>query len=206
MDGSDKLPFLVIGKASNPRCKSLPVQYYAHKKAWMTSEIFISWIPGLLFVVKLVFLPPNTTSQTQPMDQGIIQNLKVHYRKRVLLRYITDIDQSKAPHVSILDAIHMLSQAWNCVTPQTINNCYRHDGFSTDNAAATLNDDEDFDVEDDIPLSRLREHALTPEVLTEFTRLDDEIQTSAELTDDDILEEIKFNRDTPTPFNRPRKR
>ena len=93
----------------------------------------------------------------------------------------------------------MLSQAWNCVTPQTITNCFRHAGFSTEKAAPTSNDDEDFDVEDDIPLSRLREHSLTLHVLTEFTRLDDEIQTCAELTNDDIVEEIKFNRDTPTP-------
>ena len=133
------------------------------------------------------------------MDQGIIQNLNVHYRKRVLLRYIADIDQSKASHISVLDAIHMLSQAWNCVTPQTITNSFRHACFSTDNVAATSNDDEDFDVEDDIPLSRLREHGLTPDVLTELTRLDDAIQTCAELTDDDIVVEIKFNRDTPTP-------
>ena len=45
------------------------------------------------------------------------------------------------------------------------------------------NDDEDFDVEDD----RLREHVLIPDVLTEFTKLDDEIQTCAELTNDDIV-------------------
>ena len=40
MDGRDKLPILVIGKAVNPRCfknvKSLPVQYNANMKAWMT--------------------------------------------------------------------------------------------------------------------------------------------------------------------------
>jgi hypothetical protein len=33
--------------------------------------------------MKLVFLPPNTTSVTQPMDQGVIRNLKLHYRKLV---------------------------------------------------------------------------------------------------------------------------
>lgn len=38
-----------------------------------------------LKAVELVFLPPNTTSKTQPMDHGIILNLKVHYLKRVLL-------------------------------------------------------------------------------------------------------------------------
>ena len=34
--------------------------------------------------VKLVFLPANTTSTLQPLDQGIIANLKVNYRKRLL--------------------------------------------------------------------------------------------------------------------------
>lgn len=41
---ADKLQFLVIGKAKKRRCsknvKSLPVDYEANKKAWMTSEIF----------------------------------------------------------------------------------------------------------------------------------------------------------------------
>ena len=31
--------------------------------------------------VKLAFLPPNTTSVSQPMDQGVIRCLKAHYRK-----------------------------------------------------------------------------------------------------------------------------
>ena len=34
-----------------------------------------------LKAVELVFLPPNTTSKTQPMDQGVIRSLKVKYRK-----------------------------------------------------------------------------------------------------------------------------
>jgi len=44
MSGTDKLPMFVIGKLQNPRCfknvKSLPTEYVANKKAWMTSEIF----------------------------------------------------------------------------------------------------------------------------------------------------------------------
>jgi hypothetical protein len=34
--------------------------------------------------VKLVFLPPNTTTGTQPLDFGIIRNFKVKYRKMLL--------------------------------------------------------------------------------------------------------------------------
>jgi hypothetical protein len=34
--------------------------------------------------VKLVFLPPNTTVGTQPLDSGIIRNFKVKYRKMLL--------------------------------------------------------------------------------------------------------------------------
>jgi hypothetical protein len=42
--------------------------------------------------MKLVFLPPNTTSVTQPMDQGVIRNLKLHYRKLVIKKKIRAID------------------------------------------------------------------------------------------------------------------
>ena len=31
--------------------------------------------------IQLLFFPPNTTSNSQPMDQGIIENLKRHYKK-----------------------------------------------------------------------------------------------------------------------------
>ena len=84
----------------------LPVTYTNSRKAWMTSGIFSSWLNSfndkmkaqhrnvLLFLdnapshptldlsnVKLVFFPPNTTSVLQPMDQGVIQSLKLQYRK-----------------------------------------------------------------------------------------------------------------------------
>jgi hypothetical protein len=34
--------------------------------------------------VKPVFLPPNTTARTQPLDPRIIRNFKVKYRKMLL--------------------------------------------------------------------------------------------------------------------------
>ena len=110
----EKLPMFVIWKSKNPRCfknvKHLPCEYKSQKKSWMNSEIFEEWVRKLdrkfraddrnialiidncpaypyisnLTNVQLVFLPPNTTSILQPMDQGVIRSLKAHYRGRVV--------------------------------------------------------------------------------------------------------------------------
>ena len=45
--------------------------------------------------VKLAFFPPNTTSKSQPMDQGIIQTMKLEYRKRQLQHIISTMEQDK---------------------------------------------------------------------------------------------------------------
>jgi hypothetical protein len=42
---------IVIGKSSKPRCfkdgKKLPIKYHANSKAWMTTEIFCSFLHSL---------------------------------------------------------------------------------------------------------------------------------------------------------------
>ena len=106
-----KLPPLVIGKSANPRCfknvKKLPLLYKHNTKGWITSTIFEKWVKKLDLQMRkcqrkialvldnctadpnvsgltnsmLVFLPPNTTAKTQPMNAGVIHNIKAHYRK-----------------------------------------------------------------------------------------------------------------------------
>jgi len=79
--------------------------------------------------IELKFLPPNTTAASQPMDQGIIQNLKFHYRKRLLRRRIAAIDSGREFTLNLLDAVFLLRQAWNEVTEATLSNCFRKAGF-----------------------------------------------------------------------------
>ena len=79
-------------------------------------------------------MPPNTTSQLQPLDLGIIQNFKVHYR-RFLLRYVlSKIDECEsasevASEVSILVAIRWIAQAWKEVKAETICKCFSKAGI-----------------------------------------------------------------------------
>ena len=109
----EKLPMFVIGKSAKSRCfknvKNLPCRYCSQNKSWMDGNLFTEWVrqPNNKFVaegrkialiidscpahpridnlqaVELIFLPPNTTSKTQPMDQGVIRSLKAHYRAKV---------------------------------------------------------------------------------------------------------------------------
>nr|CAD7414874.1 unnamed protein product [Timema cristinae] len=83
-----------------------PVECRSNKKAWMTSQIMEEWLTAFngrmkkqnwdvllfldnatfhlhieLFNVQFTWFPPNTTSLSQPMDQGTNQNVKVQYRK-----------------------------------------------------------------------------------------------------------------------------
>ncbi|XP_069102038.1 tigger transposable element-derived protein 4-like [Argopecten irradians] len=140
---------------------SLPVLYRFNKKAWMTSTIFSDWLNRfnrkmkrqgrnvLLFLdnapthpkvdlsnVKLKFFPPNTTSHLQPMDQGIIQAMKLKYRKRQLQYLIAQMDRQKRltgsqllKHITILGVIYWVSSAWTDVDSSTITKCFSKAGF-----------------------------------------------------------------------------
>ena len=118
----DKHGLLVIGTSQKPRCfknvRALPVDYSFSKNAWMTNGIWSDWLRkwdrSLYFqqrkiallvdnysarsdvkelkCIEVVKLPPNTTSQIQPCDMGIIRTLKAYYRNETRTRTIDAIE------------------------------------------------------------------------------------------------------------------
>lgn len=78
---------------------------------------------------------------------------------------------------------------------RTKYNCFKHAGFTQpDPAPPAPEEDDDFNIEDSIPLARLREHGLNPDIIHNFTTIDDDLETCSELTDNDIVEEIKMKK------------
>ena len=175
MTGSEKYPLFVIGKYANPRAfkhvTNLPVDYESNKKAWMTGQLFLSFMKKLnskfqkqnrhvavildncsahnspelsrLSHVKFYFLPPNTTAKLQPMDAGIIQNLKVHYKKRLVKKRLISLEEKTKFEWNILDAIFALKAAWNNdVKPETIEHCFAKCGFIQPDAEPAVTSDE----------------------------------------------------------------
>jgi hypothetical protein len=125
--------------------KKLPTKYHANGKAWMTTEIFCSFLHSLevqmgaqnrqiiLFVdncavhhkdksflrnVKVVQYPANCTSTLQPLDLGIIHSLKAYYREGLVQTSICLMESGKEVEkkINVLEATHYIMAAWQQVS------------------------------------------------------------------------------------------
>ncbi|NWH68179.1 TIGD3 protein, partial [Geococcyx californianus] len=164
-DGSEKTPLRVVGGSPRPRCLrgvnlgQMPWSYCASSLAGMTAPLFAEWLeefnegmrrqgksvvlllakhevhPYLqLSSVRMVFFPPATTL-VQPLDHGIASDLRGHYRRRLLRRL--PVEHGMGPP-TLLDALHILAQAWGDVCPGLISSCFRAAGFIPDPEAPSL--------------------------------------------------------------------
>ncbi|XP_065692179.1 tigger transposable element-derived protein 4 [Patagioenas fasciata] len=206
MDGSEKLPLLVIGKNKSPRSfkdvLSLPVDYEANDTAWMTSEVFEQWMRKLddrfraqqrqvvilvdslpahpevknLKSVKLVFSPPDSSSSIA-VKQGAIRSLKVKYRCCLIKRFVDCVEGNKEFMLTLLDAIEMLHLCWRKVAPKTIVKSYNEAGSKLETQA----NDNDTEVGSDFDLIAHAQAAGVefPEGLSleEYAALDDGLVT-----------------------------
>ena len=188
--------------------KSLPCKYTNQAKSWMDSDIFTRWLKELdrtmivegrkitMIVdncpahphvegpqaVELIFFPPNTTSKLQPMDQGVIRSLKAKYRSAVVKLYINRIESGQElPKISILDAMKFLVQAWNRVTKDTVQNCFKSAGISKDSQADAVEEIDD-------PFKSLHSDLDELRILEDYTDTDKNlVVTESVLTDEEEI-------------------
>lgn len=204
--------------------KSLETDYDSNKKAWMTGDIFEKWLLNLdnqmrkekrkilLFLdnctahpqrvaerlkfVNLIYFPPNMTSKLQPLDQGIIQNVKVYYRKRILRRVIKAIEDNVATEnipIDLRTSIAELSKVWtNDVTQETIRKCFEKAGFpkkvseNVDLPVVPCTDD----IEEMWKVLQGLPQVHTEGDLQDFLSVDEGLSTHERISEDGIIEGI----------------
>ena len=86
--------------------------------------------------------------KTQPMDQGIIRNVKVHYRKLLMQSLLANIDCTSSGYelartVSVLDAVIWISKAVKKLLPETATRCFEKAGFFTGEVTASVENEND---------------------------------------------------------------
>lgn len=218
MSGSEKFPLLAIGNSKRPRAfknKMIPVTYKANSKAWMTAELFEETLrawdgrlgqqerrvllcldnfsghpPELqLDNIQLVFFPPNTTAISQPMDQGIIENLKRHYKKLLLCRRLEAMDEGKDFKFTLLDALHIARRAWDKVSESTIRNCFAKANFIEEEIQTEPEDAELLEIWEALPAEE-KMHDNEEIELSYFLEADERLATGGFFTMEEIAEEI----------------
>lgn len=84
--------------------------------------------------IQIEYFEPNLTSFVQPLDAGIIRNLKAIYRRMFCERAL-DLDDADEPDVfkiNLLEAMLQTKEAWASVKAESIANCWRHTGTQRD--------------------------------------------------------------------------
>ncbi|XP_057327565.1 tigger transposable element-derived protein 6-like [Microplitis mediator] len=215
-----------VFKKEGVRPDNLPVFWRFNKKLWMTQVIFDDWLFELnnymkkqnrkilllidyatshnttktLSNVTVQFLPPNLTSEIQPLDQGIIKAVKDRYRSRLLEYIVSKAEncQSKEEFhksVTVLHAIRWLYGAWMDISQQTIEKCFHRAGFVSSGLANDIEDQETIltDSAAELPDDLVAELATEREI----DEADKFLPVHEELPDDidRALNNYLFNRD-----------
>ena len=205
----------------------LPVEYYYSAKGWMTGHVLHLWLTrwnkqlilqrrkiGLLLDnasshvdgeysnIKLIFLPPNTTSILQPLDQGIIWSVKCKYRKKIAHMYLAAVEdrESVTEIMKSLDfkvTCDLIAQAWRECTATVIKNCFRKAGFER---AAVPTEEEQLeaaseetspDTPDENVWNQIQRRLHFSLTFDEFAEMDNEAQVHSELTDAEIVQQVQ---------------
>ncbi|XP_049758085.1 tigger transposable element-derived protein 1-like [Elephas maximus indicus] len=89
-------------------------------------------LDGLSAHVRVEFLPKNTSTLIQPMNQGVIAAFKAHYLRRTLSQLVQETAGEDRPSVqefwrsyTVMTAVDNIAEAWAELQPTTLNGAWR---------------------------------------------------------------------------------
>uniref|UniRef100_A0A8C3IN05 HTH CENPB-type domain-containing protein n=1 Tax=Chrysemys picta bellii TaxID=8478 RepID=A0A8C3IN05_CHRPI len=149
---SHKVRPLMMGKARSPRCfhhvnmKALPFEYTNSKNLFglicknssRRKNLSSCWIIALPTPpaedlvshdgkIKVSYLPKNTTSEIQPLDQGIILVFKQNYRHEMIKRMVADNNSSvntSLASLNLKEVCRFSGKAWDAISAHCIEQCW----------------------------------------------------------------------------------
>jgi DDE superfamily endonuclease len=150
--------------------------------------------------ISVLFLPPNCTPLLQPMDQHVIQAIKLFYRKNLLQQIVESEDPipQTLKSINLKHVMFSLNNAWKNVSTDLIKKSWNK-VWPPENITGDLSD---YDDEDDIPLARLARRMTEVEKIPEIDnglqvicklgrKLDENLQNNE-------IEEWVFGRNEPS--------
>ena len=149
--------------------------------------------------IKLLFFPPNMTAEVQSLDQGVIMNLKLQYRKKLLEHCVINAEncenaQAFMKNITSLDAIRWISFAWSKLSSITIQKCFQKAGFLYQNISQVLESgtqqEESIDIKQFTDLISYQFH--TDISTEEYLNFDNQLPTTEDIGDtiEEITDEI----------------
>ena len=146
--------------------------------------------------------PPNTTSLIQPMDQGILQAAKNCYKRKLLQRVITSQDTETTQSLkeivkklTVKDSIYMIADAWKEASAESIFKAFSK--LLIHPKAETCLNNSEMQTEKIVSESMMKNvnqvgnsEGLSTSDVNDWLRANDDIPTSLQLSDKQILASI----------------
>uniref|UniRef100_A0A8C3ILW7 HTH CENPB-type domain-containing protein n=1 Tax=Chrysemys picta bellii TaxID=8478 RepID=A0A8C3ILW7_CHRPI len=235
---SHKVRPLMMGKARSPRCfhhvnmKALPFEYTNSKNLFglicknssRRKNLSSCWIIALPTPpaedlvshdgkIKVSYLPKNTTSEIQPLDQGIILVFKQNYRHEMIKRMVADNNSSvntSLASLNLKEVCRFSGKAWDAISAHCIEQCWIK-GLGPAFLSSTHDDGNDDEpeftrfIEDDVRLAEeaLGEYELSPHDLLNWFSADDICPIYEHISDDKMVANVSRKNEAAPPEPEP---
>ena len=147
--------------------------------------------------INIQFLPPNTTSKIQPLNQGIIRSVKCAYRKTIQVQCCSRVENYEEikqimQSFDFVVAVNTLVDAWEGVKPELIQTCFHTAGFMT----YVPPPPEPLPEPPRNLWERMQNIFDVNCTFEEYATADDNAESSQPMTDEDIINAVR-NHDCP---------